>query len=89
MGRHSGSAYEAAPDEWRPEGGGDWAAPDEGHSPVTRRQVLSILGVAGAAAACAGGVSVVANKPDSVPGDGSMPAGAPAKPIGLAAGAAA
>ena len=87
MGRHSGSAYEAAPDEWRPEGGGDWD-PDKGHSPVTRRQVFGILGVAGAAAACTAGVSVVANKPDSVPGDGSMPAGAPAKPVGLAAGAA-
>ncbi len=87
MGRHSGSAYEAAPDEWRPEGGDDWD-PDKGHSPVTRRQVLGILGVAGAAAACTAGVSVVANKPDSVPGDGSMPAGAPAKPVGLAAGAA-
>lgn len=83
MGRHSGSAYEAAPDEWRPDDGGD-----DGHSPVTRRQVLGILGVAGAAAACTAGVSVVANKPDSVPGDGSMPAGAPAKPVGLAAGAA-
>lgn len=98
MGRHSGSAYEAAPDEWRPDDGGD-----DGHSPVTRRQVLGILGVAGAAAACTAGVSVVANKPEAVPGDGtdvsagsdgsagaggSMPAGAPAKPVGLAAGAA-
>src|SRR5215203_7330451 len=54
MGRHSGDAYEAAPDEWRPERGGD-----KGHSPVTRRSVLGILGVAGAAAACTAGVSVV------------------------------
>ena len=88
MGRHSGRAYEAPLDEWRPE---DWDdRPDEGHSPVTRRQVLGILSVAGAAAACTAGVSVVANKPDSVRGDGtdgSMPAGAPAKPLGLAAGA--
>src|SRR5215203_3593277 len=62
MGRHSGDAYEAAPDEWRPEGGGGWA-PERvhrgGHSPVTRRSVLGILGVAGAAAACTAGVSVV------------------------------
>lgn len=87
MGRHSGDAYEAAPDEWRPVGGGD-----NGHSPVTRRTVLGILGVAGAAAACTAGVSVVANKPEDTPGtaseDGAMPAGAPAKPVGLAAGAA-
>ena len=89
MGRHSGDAYEAAPDEWRPEGG------DDGHSPFTRRHVLGILGVAGAAAACTTGVAVVANKPEgtSAPagtaaGNGSMPAGAPAKPVGLAAGAA-
>lgn len=87
MGRHSGDAYEAAPDEWRPVGGGD-----SGHSPVTRRTVLGILGVAGAAAACTAGVSVVANKPEDTPGttsdDGAMPVGAPAKPVGLAAGAA-
>lgn len=89
MGRHSGDAYEAAPDEWRPVGGGD-----NGHSPVTRRTVLGILGVAGAAAACTGTVAVVANKPENAPGTGStteggaMPAGAPAKPVGLAAGAA-
>jgi uncharacterized protein (DUF1800 family) len=53
--------------------------------------VLGILGVAGAAAACTTGVAVVANKPEQVPGgatDGSMPVGAPAKPVGLAAGAA-
>ena len=93
MGRHSGDAYEAAPDEWRPEGGGNHG-PDRGHSPVTRRSVLGILGVAGAAAACTAGVSVVANKPEEtatpggMPADGSMPAGAPAKPVGLAAGAA-
>jgi uncharacterized protein (DUF1800 family) len=89
MGRHSGDAYEAAPDEWRPVGGGD-----NGHSPVTRRTVLGILGVAGAAAACTAGVSVVANKPEDAPGadgstpDGAMPKGAPAKPVGLAAGVA-
>jgi uncharacterized protein (DUF1800 family) len=87
MGRHSGDAYEAAPDEWRPVGGGD-----NGHSPVTRRTVLGILGVAGAAAACTGTVAVVANKPEDSAGtatkDGAMPAGAPAKPVGLAAGAA-
>lgn len=89
MGRHSGDAYEAAPDEWRPVGGGD-----NGHSPVTRRTVLGILGVAGAAAACTAGVSVVANKPEDDAGTdpagngGAMPAGAPAKPVGLAAGAA-
>lgn len=95
MGRHSGDAYEAAPDEWRPEGGGGWEPERnnrKGHSPVTRRSVLGILGVAGAAAACTAGVSVVANKPeetsDGLPSDGSMPAGAPAKPVGLAAGAA-
>jgi uncharacterized protein (DUF1800 family) len=87
MGRHSGSAYEAAPDEWRPDGGGEWD-PDPGHSPVTRRQALGILGVAGAAAACTAGVSVVANKPDSVPGGVSFPASPPPKPVGLAAGAA-
>ncbi|MFL6129601.1 MAG: DUF1800 family protein [Mycobacteriales bacterium] len=74
MGRHSGRAHEAAPD------GGD--------GPVTRRQVLGILGVAGAAAACTAGVSVVANKPDPVRGAGPTPTGAPAKPVGLAAGAA-
>lgn len=84
MGRHSGSAYDAAPDEWRPEDD----ERDKGHSPVTRRQVLGILGVAGAAAACTSTVSVLANKPDAVSGDGAMPAGAPAKPVGLAAGAA-
>ena len=83
MGRHSGGAYEA-PDEWRPEG---WDPPPEaGRGPVTRRQVLGILGVAGAAAACTAGVSVVANRPDPAPG--AMPAGPPAKPIGLAAGVA-
>lgn len=84
MGRHSGSAYEAALDEWRPEDDGG----REGHSPVTRRQVLGILGVAGAAAACTGTMSVVANKPDGGLPDGGVPAGAPAKPVGLAAGAA-
>jgi uncharacterized protein (DUF1800 family) len=84
MGRHSGSAYDAAPDEWRPEDD----ERDKGHSPVTRRQVLGILGVAGAAAACTSTVSVLANKPAAVSGDGAMPAGAPAKPVGLAAGAA-
>jgi uncharacterized protein (DUF1800 family) len=89
MGRHSGDAYEAAPDEWRPVGSGD-----DGHSPVTRRSVLGILGVAGAAAACSAGVAVVANKPEGAPGpagsaaEGAMPAGAPARPVGLAAGAA-
>jgi len=84
MGRHSERAYEAAPDEWRPDDGGR-----DGHSPVTRRQALGILGVAGAAAACTGTVSVLANKPDGGPAaDGTMPAGAPAKPVGLAAGAA-
>jgi uncharacterized protein (DUF1800 family) len=83
MGRHSG-AYEPAPEEWRPEDYGE----DDGHSPVTRRAVLGILGVAGAAAACVGGVSVVANKPTGAPADGSMPAGTPARPVGLAAGAA-
>ena len=84
MGRHSGSAYDAAPDEWRPE---DDDERERGHSPVTRRQILGILGVAGAAAACTGTVSVMANKGDTA-GDGAMPAGAPAKPVGLAAGAA-
>lgn len=84
MGRHSGSAYDAAPDEWRPED----EEPERGHSPVTRRQALGILGVAGAAAACTGTVSVMANKDETAPGDGAMPAGAPAKPVGLAAGAA-
>ncbi|HEV7653973.1 MAG TPA: DUF1800 family protein [Mycobacteriales bacterium] len=86
MGRHSGDAYDAAPDEWRPVAGGDG-----GHSPLTRRHVLGILGVAGAAAACTAGVSVVANKPDSGNGsatDGALPKGAPAKPVGLAAGVA-
>jgi uncharacterized protein (DUF1800 family) len=86
MGRHSGDAYDAAPDEWRPVADGD-----DGHSPLTRRHVLGILGVAGAAAACTAGVSVVANKPDSAgtgTKNGSMPNGAPAKPVGLAAGVA-
>ena len=83
MGRHSGSAYDAAPDEWRPEDDDDR---ELGHSPVTRRQVFGILGVAGAAAACAGSVSVIANKGGT--GDGVMPQGTPAKPVGLAAGAA-
>ena len=70
MGRHSGDAYEAAPDEWRPD---EWrpVGGDNGHSPVTRRHVLGILGVAGAAAACTAGVSVVANKPDDTPGTGT------------------
>jgi uncharacterized protein (DUF1800 family) len=90
MGRHSGDAYEAAPDEWRPD---EWkpVGGDNGHSPVTRRHVLGILGVAGAAAACSAGVAVVANKPDGAPGAGSagsMPKGKPAKPVGLAAGVA-
>jgi uncharacterized protein (DUF1800 family) len=88
MGRHSGSAYDVAPDEWRPEDDGRDGGPDDGHNPLTRRNVLGILGVAGVAAACTVGTSVVANKPDEVPGDGGMPAGAPAKPVGLAAGAA-
>ena len=90
MGRHSGDAHDAAPDEWRPEGGGAYGRA-EGHSPVTRRHVLGILGVAGAAAACTAGVSVVANKPDSVSGNsdpGAAPKGPPAKPVGLAAGVA-
>lgn len=92
MGRHSGDAYEAAPDEWRPD---EWmpVGGDNGHSPVTRRHVLGILGVAGAAAACSAGVAVVANKPDGTAGSssstaGSMPKGKPAKPVGLAAGVA-
>ena len=85
MGRHSGSEYEAAPDEWRPEDDGG----EDGHSPVTRRQIIGILGVATAAAACSGTVAVVANKPDGgLPADGAIPVGAPAKPVGLAAGAA-
>jgi uncharacterized protein (DUF1800 family) len=83
MGRHSGDTFEAAPDEWRPDDGGD-----EGHSPITRRHVLGILGVAGAAAACTATVSVVANKPDGNVTTGSMPRGAPARPVGLAAGVA-
>jgi uncharacterized protein (DUF1800 family) len=87
MGRHAGAEYEG-PDEWRPVGG-----VDNGHSPVTRRTVLGILGVAGAAAACTAGVSVVANKPEDAGStgpstDGAMPQGAPAKPVGLAAGVA-
>jgi uncharacterized protein (DUF1800 family) len=88
MGRHSGDAYDAGPDEWRPEGGGYRQA--EGHSPVTRRHVLGILGVAGAAAACTAGVSVVANKPDDTAGDAAarLPKGPPARPVGLAAGVA-
>ena len=72
MGRHSGDAYEAAPDEWRPVGGGD-----NGHSPVTRRHVLGILGVAGAAAACTAGVCCV------VVG-AVIPATPAARPTGLA-----
>ena len=84
MGMHSGSAFDAAPDEWRPEDD----ERDTGHSPVTRRQVLGILGVAGAAAACTGTVSVMANRADTGAGGEAMPAGAPAKPVGLAAGAA-
>ena len=63
MGRHSGDAYDA-PDEWRPEPWGDGAVQESyrtapGHSPVTRRHLLGMLGVAGAAAACSAGVSVV------------------------------
>lgn len=94
MGRHSGDAYEAAPDEWRPDEWQPVGGGDNGHSPVTRRHVLGILGVAGAAAACTAGVSVVANKPDGTPAPGStartgsMPKGKPAKPVGLAAGVA-
>jgi hypothetical protein len=98
MGRHSGSSYDAAPDEGRPwvdgDGYGLVVGDDDGHSPVTRRQILGILGVAGAAAACTGAVSVVANKPETVSGDGTsptggrMPKGKPARPVGLAAGAA-
>ena len=90
MGRHSGDAYEAAPDEWRPD---EWApvnGGDNGHSPVTRRHILGILGVAGAAAACSAGVAVVANKPDGTTAGstGPLPKGKPAKPVGLAAGVA-
>src|SRR5829696_7019615 len=84
MGRHSGSGSELAPEERTPEDYGH----EEGHSPVTRRTVLGILAAAGAAAACVGGVSVVAIRPDSEVEAESMPAGPPAKPVGLAAGAA-
>jgi uncharacterized protein (DUF1800 family) len=89
MGRHSGDAYDVAPDEWRPEGDGEYRRA-EGHSPVTRRHVLGILGVAGAAAACSASVAVVANKPDETAGTAgiALPKGPPARPVGLAAGVA-
>ena len=88
MGRHSGSAYEAAPDEWRPEGGGDGGRgrAQPGHPPSGPRHPRASPAPRRPAAA---GVAVVANKPDGgLPADGAMPAGAPAKPVGLAAGAA-
>ncbi len=49
-----------------------------------------MLGVAGAAAACTAGVSVVANRSDgnAGPDGGSAPKGPPAQPVGLAAGIA-
>ena len=85
MGRHTNSTHEAAPEDGRPE--------VDGHSPITRRQILGVLGVAGAAAACSGGVTVLANRPDGgapVP-DTAAPAAkaATGKPrsIGLQAGA--
>jgi uncharacterized protein (DUF1800 family) len=93
MGRHSGDAYDA-PDEWRPEPWGDGAVQESyrtapGHSPVTRRHLLGMLGVAGAAAACSAGVSVVANRSgDDAGPDGPARKGPPAKPVGLAAGIA-
>ena len=94
MGRHSGDAYDA-PDEWRPEPWGDGAVQESyrtapGHSPVTRRHLLGMLGVAGAAAACSAGVSVVANRSgdNAGPDGGAAPKGPPAKPVGLAAGIA-
>ena len=91
MGRHSGDAYDA-PDEWRPEPWTEGAVREadrrSGHSPVTRRQLLGMLGIAGAAAACSAGVSVVANKAGDDAGPDGAAEGPPAKPIGLAAGIA-
>ena len=90
MGRHSGDAYDA-PDEWRPEPWGEQDAERQpyrtvpGHSPFTRRQLLGVLGVAGAAAACSSGVAVIANKSDGGGQPAAAPKGPPAKPVGLAA----
>ncbi len=94
MGRHSGDAYDG-PDEWRPEPWEDDVARQSyrtapGHSPFTRRHLLGVLGVAGAAAACSTGVSVIANRSTDDGGakPDAAPKGPPAKPVGLAAGIA-
>lgn len=93
MGRHTTLERQGAPDGARP--GGD----DDGHSPITRRQILGILGVAGTAAACAGGAQVVANRPGPAQQAASQAASEatkeaakhvtnkPAAPAGLRAGA--